>query len=189
MHHPFSAIHSLPAANSAPNVAVHSSVITSTTSEMLDQTRRTFSKADMSINNLINPSPGKEPNSATKKRKADELENDDEETMMENAPEDTVPVVINFGNSPPPVASTIPVVVNTKTVVEQVTEEAASLNKEAAAATSSQTVAMPTSRAGEPLRKKQRTAAARALFFGAGVLAGGIATLGTLISLPDGYFQ
>jgi hypothetical protein len=169
-------------------VPVINTMKVTSTRELLDQNRRAYNKADMSINNLINPSPGKEPSATGAKRKADELDAEEEETVLEIVPAEVAVTAADVTSSP--------VVPQSEVEIEsdKFPQTPESLNKEpletrASAAPIPTTVATITTVVAEPPRKKLRTMVAKAAIFGAGVMVGSAGMLGGLMSLPDGFFQ
>jgi hypothetical protein len=175
--------------DSASIPAVHGLKVTSTR-EMLDQTRRAYNKADMSIHNLINPSPGKESSITGTKRKADELEAEEDETMLEM---EAAEVAVTSADVPSPPAVPHSEIVADEIESDKLPQTPESLNKEliqsSASAADVPTTVTITAVATEPPRKKLRTMATKAATFGAGIMVGGAGVLLGLISLPDGYFQ
>lgn len=174
------------AISESSSLPVNSLKVTSTR-EMLDQTRRVYNKADMSIHNLINPSPGKESSIAGTKRKADELEAEEDEAVVEpEAAEVAVAVAVADVASLPAVPQSEVVAENIET--DKLPQTPESLNKEPIESPAPAAV-VPITVTTEPPRKKLRTMAKKAAIFGSGVIAGGVGVLVGLMSLPEGYFQ
>lgn len=160
---------------------------TTTTRDLIDENRRAYSKADMSIHNLINPSPSRESHITGTKRKAEFLDLDlDEETLLAMVPKQTVDLPAEI--SSPPVPAEIE--------SDKLPQTPESLNKEHIETSVLDTVALSSISApavidAEPPRKKQKLRAMmnKVAIFGAGVMVGSAGMLGGLMSLPDGFFQ
>lgn len=152
---------------------------TTNTRDLLDLNRRAYNKTDMSINSLINPSPGKESSTTSTKRKADELD------LEEEVDKTGLGAEASFS-----ISNTVEI------ESDKLPQTPESLNKELIETPAFETVVPTTvtilaSVAVEPPRKKQklRTMVAKAAIFGAGVMVGSAGMLGGLMSLPDGFFQ
>lgn len=164
---------------------------TTSTRDLINENRRANNKAGMSIRNLINdPSPGRDSNTAGTKRKADELDVEEEETLLTMEPKETVVLPADITSLP----------VHSSSVVEiesdKLPQTPESLNKEPIETTVLDAVvpmkiSTPVAVTAEPPRKKQklRTMVTKAAIFGAGVMVGSAGMLGGLMSLPDGFFQ
>jgi hypothetical protein len=167
-----------------------SSLKVTSTREMLDQTRRAYNKTDMSIHNLINPSPGKESSIAGTKRKADELDMAEDVTMLETEADNTASTAADIASPTVPCGE----VVAENIEAHKLPQTPESINKEQTESLGSTVdgpspVTTVSTVTAEPQRKKLRTMAKKAAIFGSGVLAGGVGVLVGLMSLPDGYFQ
>ncbi|KAE9969343.1 hypothetical protein EG328_006933 [Venturia inaequalis] len=159
---------------------------TTSTRDLIDENRRAHNKADMSIRNLINPSPGRESNIAGTKRRAEvlDLDSDEEETLLAMVPKQTVALPAELPFTPVDIASDklpqTPESLSKEPIDTPVLDTVAPLN-----------ISTPVAVTTEPPRKKQKLRAmvSKAAIFGAGVMVGSAGMLGGLMSLPDGFFQ
>ncbi|TID26454.1 hypothetical protein E2P81_ATG00928 [Venturia nashicola] len=158
---------------------------TTSTRDLIDENRRAHNKADMSIRNLINPSPGRETNTAGTKRKAEILDSDEDSNEILLAKQGGA----RSAESPSPL-------VLLGTASDKLPQTPESLHKEpmeipALNSLAPLTISSPVPVTVEPPRKKQklRTLVHKAAIFGAGVMVGSAGMLGGLMSLPDGFFQ
>lgn len=164
---------------------------TTSTRDLINENRRANNKAGMSIRNLINdPSPGRESNTAGTKRKADELDVEEEETLLTMEPKATVVLPADVTSPPMPSLSVVEI------ESDKLPQTPESLNKEFIEPPVFDVVIpmktnTPVTITAEPSRKKQklRTMVTKAAIFGAGVMVGSASMLGGLMSLPDGFFQ
>lgn len=171
---------------SNPTPFVESISRTTSTRDLIDENRRAYNKADMSIRNLINPSPGRESNLSGTKRKAGVLDLDEEDTLLVMVPKEPVALPAETSSSP----------VQVRIESDNLPQTPESLNKEPIDnpvfnTVVPATISTPVAVTAEPPRKKQKLRAMinKAAIFGAGVMVGSATMLGGLMSLPDGFFQ